>query len=52
MISVVNDYCSDHFPNRDKEIDIDYHCQIEDHGLAQQNVILGDLRNIDFTFNF
>jgi hypothetical protein len=25
MISVFNDYCSEHFPNRDEEVDMDYH---------------------------
>jgi hypothetical protein len=29
MISVFNDYCSEHLPNRDEEVDIDYHWQVE-----------------------
>jgi hypothetical protein len=25
IISVFNDYCSDHLPNKDEDIDMDYH---------------------------
>jgi hypothetical protein len=25
MISIFNDYCSDHLPNRDEEIEMDYY---------------------------
>jgi hypothetical protein len=34
MISAFNDYCSDHMPTRDEEIDMNYHWQIEDQRLA------------------
>jgi hypothetical protein len=30
MISVFNHYCTDHLPNKDEDINIDYHWQIED----------------------
>jgi hypothetical protein len=38
MISVFNDYCSDHLSNKDENIAIDYHWQIEDSRLnAERN---------------
>jgi hypothetical protein len=36
MISVFNDYCSEHLPNRDEEIDMNYQWQIEDERLAAE----------------
>jgi hypothetical protein len=36
MISVFNDHCSDHLPNKDEEIDMDYHWQVEDERLAAE----------------
>jgi hypothetical protein len=45
-ISVFNDSCSDHLPNRDEEIDMTYHWQIKIKD-KQPNAIKGDLRNID-----
>jgi hypothetical protein len=29
MISVFNDFCSEHLPNKDEEVDMDYHWKIE-----------------------
>jgi hypothetical protein len=36
MISAFNYYCSDHMPNRDEEIDMNYHWQIEYQRLATE----------------
>ncbi|GMO13152.1 MAG: hypothetical protein Ta2E_02030 [Mycoplasmoidaceae bacterium] len=36
MISVFHDYCSYHLPNKEEEIDADYHRQIEDQRLAAE----------------
>jgi hypothetical protein len=36
MILVFNDYCSDHLPNPDENIDMDYHWQIEDQRLTAE----------------
>jgi hypothetical protein len=36
MISVFNDYCSEHLPDKDEDIDIDYHWQIEDSRLNSE----------------
>jgi hypothetical protein len=56
MISVLNDYCSDHLPNKDEEIDMDYHWQIEDQRLpAERNQRQFKQPNWDgfiFTFYF
>jgi hypothetical protein len=35
-ISTFYDYFSEHLPNRDEEIDMDYHWQIEDQRLAPE----------------
>jgi hypothetical protein len=37
MISSFNDYCSDHLSNKEEEIDMDYHWQIEDQRLAAEH---------------
>jgi hypothetical protein len=29
MISVFHDYCSEHLPNKDEEVDMDYYWQVE-----------------------
>jgi hypothetical protein len=29
LISVFNDFCSEHLPHKDEEVDMDYHWQIE-----------------------
>jgi hypothetical protein len=36
IISVFTHSCSDNFPNRDEEIDMDYHWQIDDQRLATE----------------
>jgi hypothetical protein len=38
MISVVNDYVLEHLLNREEEVDMDYHWEIEDHRMkAERN---------------
>jgi hypothetical protein len=38
MISVFNDYCSEHLLNKDENIDMEYHWEIEDSRLnAERN---------------
>jgi hypothetical protein len=53
MISVFNDYCSDHLSNRDEEIDMEYHWQIEDQRLtAERNQKLCKKYWLVFIFTF
>jgi hypothetical protein len=38
MISVFNDYVSEHLSNRDEDVDMDYHWEIEDQRMkAERN---------------
>jgi hypothetical protein len=38
MISVFNDYVSENLPNREEEVDMDYHWEIEDQRMkAERN---------------